>query len=85
MAKAKTRKPARKRAPKAADGEIVAKRAQAYLRMEPDLCDCERLARPAGQLALGHDRDLYDYVVHHLQERMEKLKTNYYALGGFQP
>jgi hypothetical protein len=53
--------------------------------MEPDLCDCERLARPAGQLALGHDRDLYDYVVHHLEERMEKLKTNYYALGGFQP
>jgi hypothetical protein len=84
MAKAAKKKPARKRSTKPAVGDIEAKRAEAYLRMEPDLCDCERLARLAGHLSIDHDRDMYDYIVHHLAERMEKLKTSYYALGGFQ-
>ncbi len=38
--------------------------------MEPDLRDCERLTRLAGQLSLDHDRDLYDYVVHLAAEKM---------------
>jgi hypothetical protein len=54
----------RKVAPKAVDGEIAQKRALACLRMEPNLRDCEKLARLAGQLSLDHDRDLYDFVVH---------------------
>jgi hypothetical protein len=63
----------RKVAPKAVDGEIAQKRALAYLRMEPNLRDCEKLARLAGQLSLDHDRDLYDFVVHQAAEKMEKL------------
>jgi hypothetical protein len=79
MSKAK-KKPARKHSTKGADGEIVAKHAEAYLRMEPNLRDCERLARLAGELSLDHDRDLYDYVVHQAAEKMEKLMADYYAL-----
>lgn len=82
MAKAAKKKPARKRLTKAANGEIVAKRAEAYLRMEPNLRDCEKLARLAGQLSLDHD--LYDYVVHEAAEKMEQLVADYYDLD-FQP
>jgi hypothetical protein len=78
--KAAKKKAARKRSTKAADGEIVAKRAVAYLGMEPNLRDCEKLARLAGRLSLDHDRDLYGYVVHQAAEKMEKLVADYYAL-----
>jgi hypothetical protein len=79
MSKAK-KKPARKRSTKpAGGGAIVAKRAEAYLRMEPHLRDCERLTRLAGQLSIDHDRDLYDYIVHQAAENMEKLVAAYYA------
>jgi len=47
--------------------------------MEPNLRDCEKLARLAGQLSLDHDRDLYDFVVHQAAEKMEKLVADYYA------
>jgi hypothetical protein len=70
----------RKVAPKAVDGEIAQKRALAYLRMEPNLRDCEKLARLAGQLSLDHDRDPHDFVVHQTAEKMEKLVADYYAL-----
>jgi hypothetical protein len=79
MTKAAKKKPASKTAPKSIDPTIQARRAEAYLRMEPDLRDCERLARLAGQLSLDHDRDLYDYVVHLAAEKMEKMVAAYNA------
>jgi hypothetical protein len=48
--------------------------------MEPNLRDCEKLARLAGQLSLDHDRDPHDFVVHQAAEKMEKLVADYYAL-----
>ena len=85
MSKAK-KKPAGKPVPKAAiDGELVEKRAEAYLRMEPALCDCQRWTYLADVLSTDHDRPLYDIVVHHAAEMMEKLLAAYYEMGGYEP
>jgi hypothetical protein len=85
MTKAAKKKPARKRSTKPADGGIVAKRAEAYLRMEPALCDCQRWTYLADVLSTDHDRPLYDMVVHHAAEMMEKLLAAYYEMGGYEP
>jgi hypothetical protein len=84
MSKAKKKAPRKPSTKTAVGGAIVAKRAEAYLRMEPNLRDCEKLARLAGQLSLHDDRDLYDYIVHQAAEKMEKLVADYYALD-FSP
>jgi hypothetical protein len=84
MAKAAKKKAAKKRTAKAGDAEREAKRAEAYLRMEPELCDCQRWTYLADVLSIDHDRPLYDMVVRHAAEKMEKLLVNYYALD-FQP
>jgi hypothetical protein len=80
MAKAARKKPARKRATKAADAEIEAKRGKAYADMEPDLCDCVRMGRIADQLFDNPDRDLYHFAVHRLADMLEQLRARYYAL-----
>jgi hypothetical protein len=61
-----------------------ARRAEAYLRMEPHLCDCVKMARIAEQLSVDPDRDLYDFAVHRLAEMLEELEAGYYA-EIFQP
>jgi hypothetical protein len=78
MAKAK-KKPARKPSTKPADGEIAAKRAEAYNAMEPHLCDCVRWIELADDLSLGEDRPLLDQVVHHATTEMRKLLAAYIA------
>jgi hypothetical protein len=85
MTKPTKKKAAMPRASKAG-GEIEAKRAEAYLRMEPHLCDCQRWTELAEDLSLGNDEDraLYDMVVHHAAGEMKKLLAAYYALGGFE-
>jgi hypothetical protein len=85
MAKAAKKKPARKPSTKPADGGIEAKRALAYLRMEPQLCDCVRWVELASDLSLGEDRPLLDQVVHHATTEMRKLLADYYKLGGYEP
>jgi hypothetical protein len=52
--------------------------------MEPHLCDCVRWTELAEVLSLDHDRSLYDMVVRHAAEKMEKLLAAYYELGGFE-
>jgi hypothetical protein len=84
MTKAAKKKPARKPSTKAADGEIEAKRAKAYREMEPHLCDCQRWTYLADVLSLDHDRPLYDMVVRHAAEKMEKLLEAYYEMGGYE-
>jgi hypothetical protein len=84
MAKAAKKKPAGKPVPKTADRDLEAKRAQAYLRLEPDICDCQRWTYLAAALSLDPDRPLYDMVVHHAAERMEKLLAAYYEMGGYE-
>jgi len=84
MAKAAKKKPARMRSTKPADGEIEAKRANAYRDMEPHLCDCVRWIELADDLSLGDDRPQLDMVVHHATEEIRRLLAAYYALGGFE-
>jgi len=78
MTKAPKKKAARKLTPKVAEAE-KARRAEAYLRMEPLLCDCERVGRLADLLSVDQDRDLYDFTVRLLAEMLVKLKAGYYA------
>jgi hypothetical protein len=79
MAKAAKKKPAGKPVPKAADGAIAAKRAEAYLRMEPHLYDCVRWVELADDLSLGNDRPQLDMVLHHVTGEMRKLLAAYIA------
>jgi hypothetical protein len=83
MAKAK-KKPAKKRSTKPADTTIEAKRAEAYLRMEPHLCDCVRWVELADDLSLGEDRPQLDMVIHHATAEMRKLLEAYNEMGGFE-
>ena len=53
--------------------------------MEPALCDCQRWTYLADVLSLDHGRALYDMVVHHAVERMERLLAAYYEMGGYEP
>jgi len=86
MAEPAKKKVPRKPATKADGGrDLEAKRAQAYLRLEPALCDCQRWTYLAAALSLDPDRPLYDMVVHHAAEKMEKLLADYYELGGYEP
>ena len=80
MTKAAKKKPARKRTPKAADGEIAAKRAKAYADLEPHLCAVVNMGTIASNLFDCTDRGLYDFAVHHLGEMLDDLKARYYAL-----
>jgi hypothetical protein len=83
MAKAK-KKPAKKRSTKPADTTIEAKRAEAYLRMEPHLCDCVRWVELADDLSLGEDRPQLDMVIHHATAEMRKLLEAYNEMDGFE-
>ena len=69
---------------KPADGDLKAKRAEAYLRMEPHLRDCVRWIELADELSFGEDRPQLDMVVHHATEEMRKLLAAYDALEGFE-
>jgi hypothetical protein len=77
MSKPKKQAP-KKRTPKAAAAQ-QARRAEAYLRMEPLLCDCERVGRLADLLSVDHDRDLYNFAVELLADMLKKLRAGYYA------
>jgi hypothetical protein len=84
MTKAAKKKPAGKPVPKAADSTIEAKRAEAYLRMEPHLHDCVRWVELADDLSLGNDRPQLDMVIHHATAELRKLLEAYNEMGGFQ-
>jgi hypothetical protein len=79
MTKTLKKKATRKPATKAADGSIAAKRAEAYLRMEPHLYDCVRWVELADDLSLGNDRPQLDMVLHHVTGEMRKLLAAYIA------
>jgi hypothetical protein len=84
MSKPAKKKPAKKRSTKPADTTIEAKRAEAYLRMEPHLCDCVRWVELADDLSLGEDRPQLDMVIHHATAEMRKLLEAYNEMGGFE-
>ena len=78
MAKTARKKADTKRTPKPADAEIAAKRAKAYADLEP------YMGTIASNLFDCTDRDLYDFAVHHLEEKLDDLKARYDALD-FRP
>jgi hypothetical protein len=80
MAKAAKKKPAGKPATKAADGEIVAKRAKAYADLEPFLCNVVNMGTIASNLFDCPDQGLYDFAVNHLEAMLDDLEARYYAL-----
>jgi hypothetical protein len=80
MAKAAKKKPARKRTPKAIDGEITARRAKAYADLEPHLRAVVNMGTIASNLFDCTDKWLYDFAVHYLAEMLNDLKARYYAL-----
>jgi hypothetical protein len=67
MSKAKKRA-ARKVAPKAADGEIEAKRAKAYAEIEPHLCNVVRMGEIASMLFDSPDQGQFVFAVTHLED-----------------
>jgi hypothetical protein len=69
-----------KRTPKAADGEIVAKRAKAYAEMEPHLCDVLRMGEIAVRLFDSPDQGQFVFAVTHLGDMLQDLRKRYYAL-----
>jgi hypothetical protein len=85
MSKAKKKAPRKPSTKTAVGGAIVEKRAKAYHEMEPQLRDCARWTELAEVLSLDHDRSLYDMVVRHTAEKMEKLVAAYYEMGGYEP
>jgi hypothetical protein len=82
MAKAVKKKKAtpRKPTPKAADGEIVEKRAKAYADMENSVCEIARM----GELALDcfddPDRGKFVFAVGHLEWMLRRFRDRYYAM-----
>jgi hypothetical protein len=78
MTKAK-KKAARKRSTKPADGEIAAKRAKAYLEMEPHLCSVVNMIDIAVLCANSNHHFLTEFMVCRLSEALQSLKANYYA------
>jgi hypothetical protein len=81
MAKAVKKKKATLRKPmsKAADGQIVKKRAKAYADMEPHLCDVVRMGEIAASLFDCSDQGLFVFAVGHLEEMLLELRKRYYA------
>ena len=80
MVKAAKKKPAaRKHAPKPADGDLAAKRANAYLVMEPLLRDCQRWAHLVDTLATDDDPAILALVAEHAANEIDKLVEVYYA------
>lgn len=84
MAKAAEKKSAKKPGPEPTVGDLEAKRAKAYLRMEPHLYDCVRWVELADELSFGEDRAQFDMVVHHATVQMRKLLEAYNAMEGFE-
>jgi hypothetical protein len=65
--------------PKAADGQIVKKRAKAYADMEPHLCDVVRMSEIAASLFDCCDQGLFVFAVGHLEKMLMELRKRYYA------
>ena len=81
MAKAAKKKKAtpRKSTTKAADGDIVARRAKAYADMEPHLCDLARMSEIAAMM-FDKDEGLFIFATTHLDEMLQEFRSRYYAL-----
>jgi len=76
MAKAAKKKAARK--PKATDGEIAKKRAQAYSDMESHVCDLVNM----GTIAMDQfdkDHGLFVFAVGKLEDMLNEFRAHYYA------
>jgi hypothetical protein len=80
MAKAAKKKKTspRKLAPKAADGEIAKKRAQAYADMESHVCDLVSMGTIAMDL-FDKDKGLFIFAVGKLEDMLNEFKARYYA------
>ena len=78
MAKAAKKKAARKRAPKAADGEIAEKRAKAYSDMQSHVCDLVSM----GTIAMDQfDKNpgRFIFAVGKLEDMLNEFRAHYYA------
>jgi hypothetical protein len=78
MAKTAKKKKATPRKPKAADGEITARRAKAYADMEAHVCDLVNM----GTIAMDQfdkDKGLFIFAVGKLEDMLNEFRTRYYA------
>jgi hypothetical protein len=63
-----------------ADAELEARRAKAYIDMEPYLRDVAAMGAIASYLFDVPDRELYGFAVDHVHDMLDDLKKRYYAL-----
>ena len=61
--------------------DFIEERVTAYSDLEPHICDVVKMGRIAVQLHKGDDRELFDFIVFELWEKLEDLRKRYYAKG----
>jgi hypothetical protein len=64
-----------------ADVDLTADRARAFFDMETYICDVTKMGRIALDLSDHPDRELYNFIVGELAEKLEELRKLYYAKG----
>jgi hypothetical protein len=76
MAKAAKKKkaPAKKHSTKAGNGDLEARRATAYLHIEPHLCDVVRMGEIAASLFDSPDPGLFVFAVTYLEDMLRELR-----------
>ena len=72
------KKPAKKKPAKI--DPVDAKRAKAYAKMEPHLCDVVRMGEIASMLFDDPDQGRFVFAVTHLEDMLLELRTRYYAM-----
>jgi len=77
MAKAAKKKSSRKHTAKAGDGRDE-RLALAFRNLEPEICDCVRMAGIAMQLHMNED-EAATFAIDHVYEMLRRFKQEYYA------
>jgi hypothetical protein len=81
--KGRRRGPNKVRAKKGLEGnsDFAQERIEAYSGLEPHICDVTKMGRIPLELFDHPDRELYDFIVGELAEKLEELRKLYYAKG----